>query len=132
MRYGGVNGIGPAPIYNSPTTIINTTTPTTTVNTTTPTPTALTTTVNTTTPTATINTTTTRQTEIPPPMELNISLPPRLRTPSTSLTIPYHHPPHPPSSFPARCRNYSNRDSGGLPRHAYSNDPRKSQSLWRF
>ena len=82
-----------APIYNTPTTIINTTTPTTTVNSTNPT--TPTTTINTTIPTATINTTTTTQTEIPSLMELNISLPPRLCTPSTSLTIPL------PSSTPS-------------------------------
>ena len=56
-------------------------------NTTTPTPTT-----NTTTPTATINvitiTTTAAQTQIASLMELNVPLPPRLRTPSTSLTIP--------------------------------------------
>ena len=85
-------------LYNTPTTIINTTTPTTTINTTTPT--APTTIINTTTPTATINKTTTTQTEIPPPMEPNISVPPRLRIPSTSLAIPLPSSTPPSLIFP--------------------------------
>ena len=61
-------------IHNTPTTITNTTTLTVTIYTTTPFATS-----------KTINTA--KRTQIPSLMELNISLPPRLRTPSTSLTI---------------------------------------------
>ena len=101
-----------------PNILISTNTPTSTTPTqsTSTTPThnslnTLTTITNTTPPaattdTATINTTTTTtttQTQIPSLMELNVSLPPRLYTPSTSLTIPLSlssPPPLPPHFYP--------------------------------
>ena len=70
-----VQSASTSPIHNTPTTITNNTT--------------LTATIYTTTPTTTINTTTNAtQTQIPSLMGFNNSLSPRLRTPSTSLTIP--------------------------------------------
>ena len=84
----------PLPIHNTPTTrntskhntlttITNTTFPTTTINTTCP-PLPITT-INAAT---TITTTAATQTQIPPLMGLDVSLPPKLLTPSVSLTIP--------------------------------------------
>ena len=83
--------------------------------------------------TTTINTTTT-ETEISVLMQLNISIPPTQvphtlsllnHTLSSSISLS--------PSFPTRCRNSSNRDSGeggGLPHYACSSSsPRKSQSL---
>ena len=58
--------------------------------------------INTTTPTDGIATTTASRTQIPALMELNISLPPRLLTPSASLAIPLSSstPPSLPHIFP--------------------------------
>ena len=90
------------PIHNIPTTPTTpthatlTTVSTTTINTTTTNRITSIATINTTTTNnTTATTTTTRQTHIPSLMDLDISLPPRLRTPSLPLTIPLvSSPPH--------------------------------------
>ena len=69
------------PLLNSPPSLLlNKTTPSTTINTTTP--------------TTTINTTTTTQTEIPSYIQLNIPLPPRFCTPSTTSRLLEFLQPH--------------------------------------
>ena len=116
----------------TPTHATLTTIPTTTINTTTTTtPITSIATINTTTTNSTtaITTTTTTQTQIPSLMDLDISLPPRLRTPSLPLTIPLESSPHTPSSFPERCRSFSNWGSGELSYQTCNRDPRKSPSL---
>ena len=106
LLYSTVHLLSGPPIHNTPTT---STTPIQNTRTTITNTTTSTTTINTTTPTDTTDTpATARRTQIPSLMELNVSLPPRLHTPSTSS----HHPHRPPSSSPISRRNSSNQESG--------------------
>ena len=109
-----------------------TTIPTTTINTTTPIPSIAT--INTTTnnTTATTTTTTTTQTQIPCLMDLDISLSPRLRTPSLPLTIPLvSSPPH-SLIFPRTLQELQQSGLWGTLVPNVQQRPKEVTITWRF
>ena len=110
------------PIHNTFTTIINTTTPTTTINTTTPTGTIG----------STTTTNTATQTKISPLMELIISLPPSLCTPSTSLTIPLPSSSPPSLIFPGALKELHQSGLWETLLPAQQQRPKEITITWQF
>ena len=116
---------------NTPSTITVATTTANTATTTTTHTVSTSYTIPTASTTTTSNTSTQSDIPIPALMQLNIPIPSRIRTPSTSLPYPCRPLSHPTLSIPPRCRISSGWDSGRLPLPS-EQQPKEVSITWCF